>query len=37
MNYKNLAKILGKIMILEGFLMFAPLLVSFLYREVVRQ
>ncbi len=33
MNYKKLGKILGKIMILEGVLMFAPLLVSFIYNE----
>jgi len=36
MNYKNLAKLLGKIMVLEGVLMLAPLLVSFLYRESLR-
>lgn len=33
MNYKKLGKILGKIMILEGMLMLAPLAVSFIYRE----
>ncbi len=33
MNYKNILRILGKIMILEGILMLAPLLVSFIYRE----
>ena len=33
MNYKYLGKILGKIMILEGVLMFAPLTVSLIYRE----
>ncbi len=33
MNYKKLGKILGKIMILEGFLMIAPLAVSLIYRE----
>ena len=33
MNYKYLGKILGKIMILEGVLMLAPLAVSFIYRE----
>ena len=33
MNYKKLGKILGKIMILEGILMLAPLAVSFFYRE----
>ena len=33
MNYKYLGKILGKIMILEGVLMLAPLTVSLFYRE----
>ena len=33
MNYKKLAKILGKIMILEAILMLAPLAVSFIYQE----
>jgi len=33
MNYKNLGRILGKIMILEGILMLAPLAVSLIYRE----
>ena len=33
MNYKNLGRILGKIMILEGILMTAPLAVSLIYRE----
>ena len=33
MNYKKLGKILGKIMILEGILMLAPLLVSLIYKE----
>ncbi len=33
MNYSKLGSILGKIMILEGLLMLAPLLVSFLYKE----
>ncbi len=33
MNYKKLGKILGKIMILEGILMLAPLLVSIVYKE----
>lgn len=33
MNYKKLGKILGKIMILEGILMLAPLAVSLIYRE----
>ena len=35
MNYKKLGKILGKIMILEGVLMLAPLAVSFIYKESV--
>ena len=33
MNYKNLAKILGKIIILEGVLMIAPLIVALVYHE----
>ena len=33
MNYKKLGKILGKIMILEGVLMLAPLIVSLIYKE----
>ncbi len=33
MNYKKLGKILGKIMILEGMLMLAPLAVSLIYKE----
>lgn len=33
MNYKKLGKILGKIMILEGLLMIAPLIVSLVYKE----
>ena len=33
MNYKYLGKILGKIMILEGALMLAPLAVSLIYKE----
>ena len=33
MNYKLLGKILGKIMILEGVLMIAPLIVSIIYKE----
>ncbi|MBQ8162849.1 MAG: TrkH family potassium uptake protein [Clostridia bacterium] len=33
MNYKLIGRILGKIMIVEGALMLAPLLVSFIYRE----
>ena len=36
MNYKNLGKILGKIMIMEGLLMLAPLLVSLIYGEDIR-
>lgn len=33
MNYKKLGKILGKILILEGILMLAPLAVSLIYKE----
>ena len=33
MNYRKLGKILGKIMILEGILMLAPLAVSLIYKE----
>ncbi len=33
MNYKKLGQILGKIMILEGTLMIAPLIVSLVYNE----
>lgn len=33
MNYKKLGVILGKIMILEGILMLAPLVVSLIYKE----
>ena len=33
MNYKNIGRILGKIMVLEGILMLAPLLVSIIYGE----
>jgi len=33
MNYSKLGCILGKIMILEGILMLAPMLVSFIYKE----
>ena len=33
MNYKYLGKILGKVMILEGMLMLAPLAVSLIYKE----
>ncbi|MBQ7761119.1 MAG: TrkH family potassium uptake protein [Clostridia bacterium] len=36
MNFKALGKILGKIMILEGALMLAPLLVSIIYNEPLR-
>ena len=36
MNYKKLGKILGKIMILEGVLMLAPLAVSLIYKESIR-
>ena len=35
MNYRKLGKILGKIMILEGILMFAPLVVALLYKESI--
>ena len=35
MDYKKIGKILGKIMILEAILMLAPLVVSFVYREVL--
>jgi len=33
MNYKILGKILGKIMVLEGVLMVAPLIISLIYKE----
>ena len=33
MNFKKILRILGKIMILEGILMIAPLIVSFCYKE----
>ncbi|MBQ7378303.1 MAG: TrkH family potassium uptake protein [Clostridia bacterium] len=36
MNYKKLGKILGKIMVLEALLMFAPLAISLLYKEGVK-
>ena len=36
MNFKLLGKILGKIIILEGILMLAPLIVSIVYNEGVR-
>ena len=32
MNYKKLGKILGKILVLEGILMLAPLAVSLIYQ-----
>lgn len=35
MDYKKIGRILGKIMILEAILMFAPLLVSFIYKETL--
>ena len=36
MNYKKLGKILGKIMILEAILMLAPLAVTLIYKEGIR-
>ena len=36
MNYKLLGRILGKIMIMEGFLMMLPLIVSFIYKEPIQ-
>ncbi|MBO5312454.1 MAG: TrkH family potassium uptake protein [Clostridia bacterium] len=36
MNYKLLGRILGKIMIMESILMLAPLIVSFVYQEGLR-
>ena len=36
MNYKLLGRILGKIMIMEGFLMVLPLIVSFIYKEPIQ-
>jgi trk system potassium uptake protein TrkH len=33
MSFRKLGKILGKIMILEGLLMFFPLLVAVIYQE----
>ena len=36
MNYKKLGKILGKIMILEAILMIAPLVVSLIYKESLK-
>ena len=36
MNFKKLGKILGKIMILESILMVAPIIVSLIYREPLR-
>ena len=35
MNYKKIGRILGKIMILEGILMIAPLIVSLIYKETL--
>lgn len=35
MDYKKIGRILGKIMILEAILMFAPLIVSFIYNETL--
>lgn len=37
MNYKNLGKLLGKILVLEGLLMLAPLIVSFIYGESAKE
>ena len=36
MNYRLLGKILGKIMVLEGILMLAPMAVSIIYSEGAR-
>ncbi len=36
MNYKLLGRILGKIMIMESILMLLPLIVSFIYREPLK-
>ncbi|MBQ3589248.1 MAG: TrkH family potassium uptake protein, partial [Clostridia bacterium] len=36
MNYKLLGRILGKIMIMEGFLMMLQLIVSFIYKEPIQ-
>ena len=36
MNYKLLGKILGKITVLEGVMMLAPLAVSAIYKEDLR-
>lgn len=36
MNFKKLFKVLGKVMILEGILMIAPLITGFIYREDIR-
>ena len=36
MNLKNIFRILGKIMILEGILMIFPLIVSFIYQEPLK-
>lgn len=35
MNFKKIFKILGKIMMMEGVLMLAPLIVSFVYKEPI--
>ncbi|MBR2971013.1 MAG: TrkH family potassium uptake protein [Clostridia bacterium] len=36
MNFKKLGKILGKILILQGILMLAPLIVAFAYKENIK-
>ncbi|MBE5730406.1 MAG: TrkH family potassium uptake protein [Clostridiales bacterium] len=36
MNFKKLGKILGKILILQGILMLAPLIVAFAYKESIK-
>lgn len=36
MNYRKLGKILGKIMIVEAILMFAPLITAFIYKESLK-
>ena len=36
MNYKKLGKILGKIMVVESILMLAPLAVSIIYKEPIK-
>lgn len=35
MNYKKILKLLGKIMVLEGILMLAPLIITFVYKESI--